>query len=441
MNRDALNKLKRTDVQKLAKRDGVKAVGKTAAMIDNLLKKHHPLLVPYMDSIPATSEREAISRKIMRRQGMVPMAPEAAPTSVRRSPRKAAAAEAGLEVAAGVPNAPSGPVASNSRVEAEPAPHHAEDDVGFEDMPESISCAPLNRRTGRVAPQAAKTGEMSKHDEAAVVPKPATLAPPTGDVHPIPEPALARGLGHQFDRATVPSTQPNVGHAIGTQLPWASPLGEQRNTQAPFSEAVGTAPTMGTGAPLFRPPRVFFPPTQSQRAAMQERAAQMTAAADPTTQYSPLFNNALRSPIGRHRKPAARPLYSDNLTQRRAVSPRPAVHDVAIREVRGAMSRIMPLVGENAKMRDGMRELKIIVDATEKNVADLRMKAQKLQRLRIAMEQHVLPVLKSDPRVLRGTWTRPAAEVNESDAEDDEMKEVEEVEEMTSREVSEFDLP
>ncbi|EIW54484.1 uncharacterized protein TRAVEDRAFT_52189 [Trametes versicolor FP-101664 SS1] len=109
MDKGALLKLKRADIQQLAKRDGVKANGKTADIVEELVKKHHPLLVPAMGAKPDTpvisnktkakaSDKKPkvmveISTKPPPKQASAKRAPPAArspaksPTAVRASPK------------------------------------------------------------------------------------------------------------------------------------------------------------------------------------------------------------------------------------------------------------------------------------------------------------------------------------------------------------------
>ncbi|EIW54912.1 uncharacterized protein TRAVEDRAFT_51048 [Trametes versicolor FP-101664 SS1] len=79
MNRNTLSNLSRADVQTLAKRDGLRAVGTTSDIIDRLVQRHEPRPVPYMDSISLATDQETISRKMLRRQGLVPVASASAP--------------------------------------------------------------------------------------------------------------------------------------------------------------------------------------------------------------------------------------------------------------------------------------------------------------------------------------------------------------------------
>ncbi|KAI0665640.1 hypothetical protein C8Q78DRAFT_544267 [Trametes maxima] len=90
MDRDALYKLKRADLQKLAKRDGIRANQKTEVIINELLQKNSP--VPYMCPIPSAFEQEAVPAKTIQEVG-IPATPQAESTSLRRSPCKGSTKE------------------------------------------------------------------------------------------------------------------------------------------------------------------------------------------------------------------------------------------------------------------------------------------------------------------------------------------------------------
>lgn len=189
-----------------------------------------------MDSIPPTSEREAISRKMMRRQRIFPMAPGFESASIRRSPRKVAvtegydqlatdAAAAGgsndtiprgrepdnqdiimedaaqiIEVSESASSAPINgvigdddarvkatleiPTSSNHMGESEQPADGIEEDAQALEVAESTSWAPINGPIGGgdTQLQVTERGQMSKHD-GGVSMQPAVFAVHTSGAH------------------------------------------------------------------------------------------------------------------------------------------------------------------------------------------------------------------------------------------------------------------
>ncbi|CDO78231.1 hypothetical protein BN946_scf184608.g1 [Trametes cinnabarina] len=184
MDATALRRLKRTDIQMLAKvngiacsvadglwlnspplfappslqRAGIRANQATAKMIQDLLDKYAPNLVPYMDSIPATTEQEAISRKMMRRQGLTSLpvpssTPDASPV-VRRSSRRATTDPAPI-ASASASQAPVPAASEFDSISAAPVPKASR--APRNDQIASNATRSSNAKTGAVAPPLSQT--------------------------------------------------------------------------------------------------------------------------------------------------------------------------------------------------------------------------------------------------------------------------------------------
>ncbi|OSC99849.1 hypothetical protein PYCCODRAFT_705039 [Trametes coccinea BRFM310] len=152
MDEASLRRLKRADIQKLAKRDGIRANQKTEIMIQALISKHAPSLVPFMDSIAPTTEQEAISKKVLRRQSL---ASNSVPTTSRELPAP--------QLRRSVRRREANPAPSTSAQQAPMvAPDHPE--------PESISSAPGPQipESGRTASTSAPLATVDEILEAAV---------------------------------------------------------------------------------------------------------------------------------------------------------------------------------------------------------------------------------------------------------------------------------
>ncbi|KAI0367850.1 hypothetical protein BV20DRAFT_1123160 [Pilatotrama ljubarskyi] len=449
MDRAALQKLKRADVQKLAKRDGVKGNSKTAQIIEDLLQKHHPLLVPYMDSIPPTTEQEAISRKILRRQGMTMLAPASDSGSARRSPRRA-------------------------RVNVEPI-------AGPSQTPESASVGPVPAPREQVEPRAdkassAKTQNARCSAKASIVSQEGVARARAGSSH---NRALLRAETHSAQLAQQASQSPSKS---STRSP--RPSSPRRPGLAALEKTDGAQRTLGVfglgplklwspprngehtggdGEPV-RPPRVFFPPTEVQRAEMRTKAAQGTLPPDrlPLSR-APVFTRPMpvetrprrvdlsqqdEQPIPERvmtRSSDMRGISqgsdTDGEAARSEVLPpaaAPAVHLPTISELRDALQEIAPLADGDEDVREGLRELGILVNVVEQRNEAVKRRVREAQKLRLALEQHFFARLKDHPRLTDGSraWTRGESGDDATDEED-----LEEVEELTSREVLHSDIP
>ncbi|KAI0367849.1 hypothetical protein BV20DRAFT_1123159 [Pilatotrama ljubarskyi] len=447
MDRAALQKLKRTDVQKLAKRDGVKANGKTAQMIEDLLQKHHPLLVPYMDSIPPTSEQEVISRKILRRQGMTLPVPESESASVRGNPRRATGNVEPVMASNRMPNAASaGPVPApndESEAQVDQALSPKARNTPGSDKTFNPSHKTTSARDGPSHARAPVANSPSNRPQAAVT---TTVAPPCEQIGPSSEIRSAGNGGNQDQQEAQNNPQRNSTHvqrSLGVfSLRPASP---SRKTQC----------AEGSREPV-RPPRVFFPPTEAQLAEMQAKTGQGSMAAEHLPLgYAPVFTRpapmedqqeaqtqptdgqAMPKPmVSGGQDPQVLHAGANASADEMPPSPEgPALHLPTISELRDALQEIAPLADGDQDVKEGLRELGILVNVVEQRSEKVKQRVREAQKLRLALEQCFFGRLKVDPRLTNGTWTRLEHVGNATDEE-----ELEEVEELTSREVLYSDI-
>ncbi|KAI0357187.1 hypothetical protein OH77DRAFT_1588578 [Trametes cingulata] len=481
MDRAALQKLKRADVQKLAKRDGVKANGKTSQMIEDLLEKHHPLLVPYMDSIPPTTEQEAISRKILRRQGMTLPAPGADAGSLRRSPRRAGG-EVEVEPVAGPSKVPASAAAGPSHKPSEPLEARVAEasaakvaNASGKDEPSDAGHRVASARTGfshtsaSVASSTAGPARRLQGSVGAKVAKVSSTASQSG----LSSKTKIRANGsdeqpvEDIDSVQVSSTAGSSSSDSARQagLPHAGQADQLRSLPTFGLRPVqswspqGEGPRKEAHVEVTGPPRVFFPPTEAQLAGTRAKAAQGPPPADrPDVGHVPVFTRP--APARSQREDWARdgernpeptkagcvpasssPPVSDTgepAARSESPQPRPAppVHLPSISELRDNLREIAPLADEDPGVRQGLHELNILVNVVEQHNEEVKKRVREVQKLRLALEQHFFAQLKADPRLLNGTWTRDASVEEATDEE-----ELEEVEDLTTGQVPDSDLP
>ncbi|KAI0628990.1 hypothetical protein C8Q77DRAFT_1161604 [Trametes polyzona] len=483
MDREALSKLKRAELQKLAKRDSVKANGKTVDIIEGLLKKHYPLLVPYMDSIPPTSEREAISRKLFRRQGLIPMASGA--IAVRRSPRKMAAEDPAPEAGPSeeVDSASRAPM-GRPRSNAAPAVEHDE---------EQQSASTIQKGVGQVddtAEVAVSSDKRPKDAEASNSGAPSGTVDASVQIDQSEVPterdavqgSVASGDGSQD--MVIEDDEPSVAAFAANRLAnlvgaSASPADSLEDYEDVYQEMCSTASDLGNAGVVGQgvydgqelssfddrasgsSPGYIHPESYKRYHASHEpqpaSSDDMYAGPSGTRPGPQIFPHVLPPlTLGPYFRPPAveeslppSSMPSTPVQPRRAAvnrpkpyerpqSPRaPAIHRPKLSELRQTLEAVAPLADNNAGAQHKLYELNILVNALDERAARLREKTRRLQRLRLAMEQHFMAKVRSDPRIMKGTWTRP---VEAENAADEEM-EMDEVEEMTSREVYDSDLP
>ncbi|OJT01959.1 hypothetical protein TRAPUB_7603 [Trametes pubescens] len=176
MDRVALLKLKRAELQKLAKRDGVKANGKTADIVDELVKKHHPLLVPTGDPKPdpPAASGKTKSKAPSNKKPVVEVHPEA-------PPKQAAAQKAPVSARRSAAKSPTTVRASPRRADA------------------TVSACP------RISPKEASARAVPSPQERTVLPKPAKVAG-----SPSPSQVSETGTQTAWDAAQPPAPRPEV---------------------------------------------------------------------------------------------------------------------------------------------------------------------------------------------------------------------------------------
>ncbi|CDO75847.1 hypothetical protein BN946_scf184346.g8 [Trametes cinnabarina] len=506
MDADALRRLKRADIQMLAKvngiacsvadglwlnspplfappslqRAGIRANQATAKMIQDLLDKYAPELVPYMDSIPATTEQEAISRKMMRRQGLTSLpvpspTPDASPV-VRRSSRRATADPA--------------PIASASASQA-PVPAASEFD--------SISAAPVLRacRTHRNN-QIASNATRSSNAQAGAAPPPLSQT----QVSAGSSAAINEACGTRTSVRALSSNRALSAKAQGKQRAveesTANALPQDTQTAGPQERGHSTARPPSPPHPV-HPRRVFFPPTQEELERMRtfpnrflsqqsssstfRSVPPFTFVPDParaqaaTTSNARPGANSSTSATQRTPRVASTPSIAGQDVPREALSQMPAlprvpVYRPPINQARDMINALAPLADRDAVVRENMREMHRLLDGEEERMKRIVRSAEWSQKLRMAMEELLFNKLKHDPRLLNGAGgpndeqdtdartsaapaaspsTQAGAEREETTAEhkvrdqsthteDSEEQELQEVEEMTSREVRSSDL-
>ncbi|KAI8973987.1 hypothetical protein BD414DRAFT_498785 [Trametes punicea] len=456
MDATALRKLKRTDLQKLAKRDGIRANVKTEELITGLIKKHAPGLVPYMDSIPPTSEREAISRKIMRRQGLTSL-PVVAP-QLRRSPRRSGAPNMTLADGESASAAVGAEVVGRANSRAREILEAPARPYGLDSSPP--------REDATVDAVAPTTVAGPSHHETPDTDGPMHQGAPSEGASP------RAGTGHI-------SPQDMLGEPVVLERP-VRPLGVGTD---PLTEERYNNPILAAR------PRVFFPPGETGSASMDMRAAE--GRASPTCPpagdkpSAPSTRNVAEKRQGTPRSSVSVANFLKKGTTTQAPSsatlplaarpslPRAAaarataaganVHRPPIDEVRHFLERIAPLADKDANLREQLREISVLLTVAESQTSRLKHGVRCMQRLRLALERGFFSRLKEDPSLLDGTWEPPASgpepetqavptsasgqgvEAAEEGRyvgdEDSEEKEIQEVEEMTSREINSSDLP
>ncbi|KAH9856006.1 hypothetical protein C2E23DRAFT_857580 [Lenzites betulinus] len=83
-----------------------------------------------------------------------------------------------------------------------------------------------------------------------------------------------------------------------------------------------------------------------------------------------------------------------------------AVYRPGFLDLRATLARIAPLAEDDAKAKQSIRELGALVNVAEGKAAEVKMKARQLCQLRRALETEFFAKVKTDPRLLNGTWTK-----------------------------------
>ncbi|KAI0628974.1 hypothetical protein C8Q77DRAFT_1161592 [Trametes polyzona] len=395
MDREALLKLKRAELQKLAKRDSVRAVGKSTDIVDGLLKKHEPLLVPSLDSSALTSEHDASSRKSSRRRGLIPMASGAVP--IRRSGRRLAAKNPAPEAG------PSGQVdpASGASV-GPPRSDDADDSKRIAEMKPAL---PIQNDTTDV------------NDRLHV------LADTAIRMASLQDTSRVRGVEGRFvEQETFMTDQGSLAFdareligSSGQLYPKSYERDHAARESQPYSsEHIPAGPSgRRLGPQIF--PRVLPP-----LIAAPSSVAQTVPQPLPPS-FGPYRHTQPRKAASNMSKPYDRPL-----------SPRaPAVYRPTLTELRNTLEVVAPVADRNAVAQHNLNDPSVTVNSIDERAARLRRKTQQLQDV----ERHFTSKARNDTRLSNQTRTQPMEHENMAD---DEMEMVEAEE--TSREVSHSDL-
>ncbi|KAI9069578.1 hypothetical protein FKP32DRAFT_1586758 [Trametes sanguinea] len=431
-----------------------------------------------MDSIAPTTKQEAISRKVMHRNGIksIPLptsSPAKSSPAVRRSRRRAGAN-------------PAGPSASAQQAPA----------VGADEQSESISSAP--------APQGRPSKQRSNAEEEAI-----TVDKILHDAEVMAITQLSAGEGAGASGSNVAkSGETGVGRE-NEDVRARSEVGEismraaeKRVADVPAMENVlpgssqeGAIQERDRAAdgppqparPLGLPSRVFFPPTSAQLAAMRAQPLPSLSTfkplpfqfvpPPPRTNEQPRESASTRAPQrpSLHTPSAAHPPYGAGPSSTRS-SPPPVpmlpavsvdVYRPLLAQAREVLEALGPLADQDAAVGQQVEEMNILLDQEEKRAIRITRELRKIQSLRLAMQELFFEKLKTDPTILEGTW-RPDGEPREQTAPvagpsasrepseqgveqgghqavdetiDSEENEIREVEDMTSRELMSSDLP
>ncbi|KAI0645267.1 hypothetical protein C8Q79DRAFT_761548 [Trametes meyenii] len=429
MDRDALKKLRRADLQKLAKRDGVRANQKTEAIINELLEKNNP--VPYIDPIPSAFEQVAVPARILQ-EASTETDPLAESISLRRSPCK------------------------NNKKEIQVA------DVG----PAFVTS--LDSQCPSISPRAAE-GDHTGLPEDACLPsgynaslQSNTESPHTCEVRPRSTGTTKRSLENAIDNngdcdsvnAIAPrdATRPTSSAATDVDVLRTSlvqPSGEELGST---DQSIAGGEQRRPG-PLDRPDphlfqgvgsNVFCPPTDSQCVTMRERAAQQPlivedslffqrdSALSLTQQEDP---GPTKPTLTRSRSASTEPAWGEMALP----PPPPLVSPRPISEVRRILQAIAPLTDRDEKTKAEVRELGMLIDHVEERTTSLKMRMRKMQKLRLVLE-YFFSQFKDDPRLLDGTW----ASLDDKEGSTRGEMDVSEVNELVSQRtfnLGKFDVP
>ncbi|OSD00195.1 hypothetical protein PYCCODRAFT_1437551 [Trametes coccinea BRFM310] len=118
------------------------------------------------------------------------------------------------------------------------------------------------------------------------------------------------------------------------------------------------------------------------------------------------------------------------------------VYRPPIAEARVLLNELGPVTDEDEAIRGFLGEMSVLLDHEEERARRINERLRNVQRLRLAMQELFFEKLKTDPRILAGTWA-PDEELADAAEEtmDSEENEIREVENMTSRELMSSDLP
>ncbi|OJT03461.1 hypothetical protein TRAPUB_5880 [Trametes pubescens] len=348
-----------------------------------------------MDAIPPATEQEAISRKMFRRQGIVPMA--SASTVVRRSPRRAANVEAPVASASKTRNGRSARrdlarASDSADQRSEGAPSSSRAEVAANNSISRAGPSGLSRKPAFDASEHI-TAALSIKRKSLEADEQNTSVQRHASYSPQPSPVSVRSL------STAGSPEPHSPWKQGK----VSHLGrEQSLSQFGLKPVKAWEPlhaTQSAGPSLIE--AVVSPPRREHHASAEGRRPATTSLAAETPSSDPVAGVA---------------------------------HQPTVADLRAAPASVRSLAGENTHTQK-IRELDSLMDTAERRVFRQQQKTRGVQKLRIASEEHFFAEIKADARLANGSWTPP------NPSEDTDEEEMAEVEEMTSREVDPSDLP
>lgn len=99
-------------------------------------------------------------------------------------------------------------------------------------------------------------------------------------------------------------------------------------------------------------------------------------------------------------------------------------------ELRRVLRALAPLAMQDADAQKQLREMKMLVDIIEQRAARAQERLVRMQRWRLALDEHFFAKVKEDPRLTDGTWKRP---VEQPDVEMPEVHVVEEAKASTEQ--------
>ncbi|KAI0629032.1 hypothetical protein C8Q77DRAFT_1144655 [Trametes polyzona] len=315
MDRAALSKLKRTELQKLAKRDGVRANGKTAEIIEGLLRKHGLELVPCLEAEPQALQSQILADE----------APKQPTRVIKLLPPRRSRCK----------------LAATDGVEA----HKVDKAIN---KPTRVSTM-----SPRGASQACEKRDWAaEHDEAA-------------------RPSKRMRVG--LDNATKPTVA----------IEGASACIGAADTRKDLSQ-------IEHGSPEFVCWELHEAPSLSRPASLPQTAAETTQKA--------------RSP-SRVSDAPTEPAWTD------APAPpsQPPVYRPTIASLKAMVTDLGKQTSEDEQTQHRLYELRILIDSVAKRKAKVQEGVRRMQKLRLALEQHLYGKIKEDPRIMAGIWTRPQA--------------------------------
>ncbi|OJT01960.1 hypothetical protein TRAPUB_7604 [Trametes pubescens] len=332
-----------------------------------------------MDAIPPATEQEAISRKMFRRQEVMPVANASA--AVRQSPRRTAKVQA--------------PFASTSKAR----------DSG------SAKRGAASRSVGQLPEEGPSSPRAEVLVESSI-----SRAGPSGLSRKLTIDASEHfATTTAIDRKSTKADKQNASvQRQAIYSPQPSPMSVQSSSTAGSPQAYHSPWKQGKVYELGREESLSQFGLKPVKAWQPLRATQSTG---------PSVNEAVISSPRREHHPSAEGRRSESpslATETLSSNPAAgAAHQPTVTELRAALASIESLADGSAHAQK-IWELSTLVDTVEQRVYRMQQKARRVQKLRIALEEHFFAKIKADGRLADGSWTRP-----DSPEDEEEMAEVE----------------